>query len=114
MRAAGSRSVAAVRRSSTTQVPTRRVQDGAPAGLHRRSVVAALLAYVLVGAFLGLAGWKLTETAVGTRQEADQAVLEAAAAAPAAPPVPTGPHQDPALLSLLQRQTPPNGIEGLY
>jgi len=77
-------------------------------------VVAALLAYVLVGAFLGLAGWKLTETAVGTRPDAVQPAAEAAVVAPAPPRLPSGPHQDPALLSVLQRLTPPNGIEGLY
>jgi beta-lactamase class A len=69
---------------------------------------------VLVGAFLGLAGWKLTETAVGTRQEAEQASPDATLETLAPPPGPMRPHQDPGLLSLLQHQTPPNGIEGLY
>ena len=43
-------------------------RPGPLGGLRRRSVVAALVAYVLVGAFIGLATWKLTETAVETIQ----------------------------------------------
>jgi beta-lactamase class A len=65
-----------------------------------------------------LAGWKLTETAVETMQ-APEAVLHplreqpevARVAAP--PPAPRGPHVDPALLSLLERQAPANGTVGL-
>jgi len=76
-------------------------------------LVAALVAYVLVGAFLGLAGWKLTETAVETRQEAEP-VPPAATMVTEAHPVPAGPHLDPGLLGLLQHQSPANGIEGLY
>jgi len=68
---------------------------------------------VLVGASLGLAAWKLTETAVETRENAD-AVAPVATMAPPPPAVPSGPHQDAALLSLLQRLTPSSGIEGLY
>jgi beta-lactamase class A len=76
--------------------------------------VAALLAYVLVGAFLGLAGWKLTETAVSTRQDVEQPTADATVVVPPPPPVPTGPHQDAALLNLLRRNPPPSGTEGLY
>jgi beta-lactamase class A len=69
---------------------------------------------VLVGAFLGLAGWKLTETAVETRQDAAPTAPESTAIAVPPPAVPTGPHQDPALLSLLEQVQPSNGLAGLY
>jgi beta-lactamase class A len=79
-------------------------------------VLAALVAYVLVGAFIGLATWKLTETAVETAQapaaappaEPDVAAVEAPA------PAPRGPHLDAALASLLERQAPANGTVGLF
>jgi beta-lactamase class A len=81
-------------------------------------VLAALVAYVLVGAFIGLATWKLTATAVETVQ-APEAVATAPAepqvdAVAAPPPAPTGPHLDPALQSLLEQQAPANGTVGLF
>jgi beta-lactamase class A len=95
------------------------VPHAGPAGLlTRRSVLAALIAYVLVGAFIGLATWKLTETAVETAQTLDPAVIErvepdvAAVAAPQ--PAPRGPHLDAALFALLERQAPANGMVGLF
>lgn len=80
--------------------------------------MAALTAYVLVGAFIGLAGWKLTETAVETMQatEAPSEIIrepEVVAIAPP-PPAPSGPHLDPALLTMLERQAPANGTVGLF
>ena len=75
--------------------------------------MAALVAYVLVGAFLGLAAWKLTETAVESRQDAE-AVTPAATVEAVPPPAPAGPRVDPGLLGLLQRQQPANGTAGLY
>lgn len=94
-------------------------RSGVVGGLQRRSVAAALVAYVLVGAFIGLATWKLTETAVETAQAPAVAAVPppaepevVAAVAPA--PAPTGPHLDAALASLLERQAPANGTVGLY
>jgi beta-lactamase class A len=82
-------------------------------------VLAALVAYVLVGAFIGLATWKLTETAVETMQSppiAGEALREepqvAAVQAPA--PAPRGPHTDAALVRLLERQPPASGFVGLF
>ena len=76
------------------------------------------MAYVLVGAFIGLATWKLTETAVETvqapvavepaRDEPRVVAVDAPAAAP------RGPHQDAALLSLLERQPPASGFVGVF
>ncbi|MCC7366981.1 MAG: serine hydrolase [Chloroflexi bacterium] len=86
-------------------------------GLRGRSIAAALAAYVLVGAFIGLAGWKLTETAVETMQSSEVAAVMAqpeVAAVAAPPPAPRGPHLDVALLNLLERQAPANGFVGLY
>jgi beta-lactamase class A len=87
-------------------------------GLRKRSVLAALVAYVLVGAFIGLATWKLTETAVETAQAPAVAAVSptepdvAAVQAPA--PAPRGPHVDAALAGLLERQAPANGTVGLF
>jgi beta-lactamase class A len=86
--------------------------------LRGRSVVAALIAYVLVGAFIGLATWKLTATAVEPAPAQDTAAVAppepdvAAVEAPA--PAPRGPHLDASLLSLLQQQAPANGTVGLF
>jgi beta-lactamase class A len=80
--------------------------------------VAALIAYVLVGAFIGLATWKLTETAVESAQAPDALPTlrnepdVAAVSAPA--PAPRGPHLDANLLGLLERQAPANGTIGLF
>ncbi|MGE3272749.1 MAG: serine hydrolase [Chloroflexota bacterium] len=83
-----------------------------------RSIVAALTAYVLVGAFIGLATWKLTATAVETMQapEATTARQEEPKvdAVPPPPPAPQGPHADSALQGILERQSPANGTVGLY
>jgi beta-lactamase class A len=80
--------------------------------------VAALVAYVLVGAFIGLATWKLTETAVETVQAPPAPVAEAPGAAVAAvqapPPANLGPHTDAALLSVIERQPAPNGFVGMF
>jgi len=74
-----------------------------------------LAAYVLVGAFIGLATWKLTASAVDTLQYTDTAAAHTdevpVVAAPAPPP--QGPHLDTALLGLLERQAPANGTVGL-
>ena len=82
-------------------------------------MLAALIAYVLVGAFIGLATWKLTETAVETVQSppiAAEAPREEpqVAVALAPPPAPRGPHEDAALLSLLERQPLASGFVGLF
>ena len=79
----------------------------------RPSFLAAVVAYVLVGAFIGVAAWKLTETAVETKQ------LEAFErprmdVAPPPPPSPSGPHHDLVLQELLQRNLPASGTVGLY
>jgi len=85
--------------------------------LPKRSVLAALVAYVLVGAFIGLATWKLTATAVETAQ--GPAVAQPTAepvvdAVQAPPPASNGPHLDSALMSVLERQTPAQGTVGLF
>jgi beta-lactamase class A len=76
------------------------------------------VAYVLVGAFIGLATWKLTETAVETiqSQEAVDVALDEPRVAAVEPPVPSsrGPYPDAALLSLLERQPPASGFVGLF
>ena len=95
----------------------RGARNGSPTALGRRSVLAALVAYVLVGAFIGLATWKLTETAVETVQApaADGSREEPRVAAVEAPaPAPRGPHVDAALLGLLERQQPASGFVGLF
>ena len=92
---------------------------GKPDGkLRRSSVIAALVAYVLVGAFIGMATWKLTETAVETASapataEAPREEPKVEAVAPP-PPAPRGPHQDLALTTLLERQPPQHGWVGLF
>jgi beta-lactamase class A len=117
VRTANDRGPAAVPRAAVRSAavrPGRKVRDQR---LRRRSVMAALVAYVLVGAFIGLATWKLTETAV---ESAHAPVIAAAstgaetAAAVVPPPVPSGPYLDPTLLGLLERQAPANGTVGLY
>jgi len=79
--------------------------------------VAALVAYVLVGAFIGLATWKLTETAIDSAH-APVVVAASTEAEPVnavlPPPVPSGPYLDASLLGLLERQAPANGTVGLY
>jgi beta-lactamase class A len=73
---------------------------------------------VLVGAFIGVATWKLTETAVETiqSQEAVDMALDEPRVAAVEPPVPPsrGPRPDAALLSLLERQPPVSGFVGLF
>ena len=97
----------------------RGVRNVSATSFRRRSVLAALVAYVLVGAFIGLATWKLTETAVETAQ-APSAVADLTreepqvAAVQALAPGPRGPHEDAALLSLLERQPPASGFVGLF
>jgi beta-lactamase class A len=78
--------------------------------LNRPSVLAAIVAYVLVGAFIGVAAWKLTETAVETKQleEFERPRVDVV------PPPPSGPHHDLALQDLLQRNLPASGTVGLY
>jgi len=79
----------------------------------RRSFLGAVLAYVLVGTFIGVAAWKLTETAVETRQlEAFERPAVDVQAPP--PPPPSGPHRDVTLHDLLQRNLPAAGAVGLY
>lgn len=72
----------------------------------------------MVGAFIGLAAWKLTETAVEANQAADdQPRVEPdvqAVTLQAPPPPRVGPEANAALLGLLQRQAPANGTVGLY
>jgi beta-lactamase class A len=93
-------------------------RNGPFGGLRGRSIVAALAAYVLVGAFIGLAGWKLTETAVETLQAPETAVetrVQPDVAAVAPPlPAPRGPYLEAGLLSVLERQAPASGHVGLY
>jgi beta-lactamase class A len=74
-------------------------------------LVGTIAAYVLVGAFIGVLGWKLTEAAAETRrlegfQRPDVAV--------APPPAPAQPVADGQLAAVLQRQTPSSGTVGLY
>lgn len=81
--------------------------------------MAALVAYVLVGAFIGLATWKLTETAVETVQAPAAAPVVTApqpevVAAQPPPAGPVGPHADVALQSVLERQSAPSGFVGLF
>jgi beta-lactamase class A len=87
-------------------------------GIRRRSLAAALVAYVMVGAFIGLATWKLTETAVETVQAPAVAELTheepRVAAVSAPPPAPRGPHSDAVLLSMLEAQPPASGWVGVF
>jgi beta-lactamase class A len=78
--------------------------------------MAALVAYVLVGAFIGLATWKLTATAVETAQApAAQPTPEPEVEYVKPPaPAPTGPHPDAALQALLEQQNPAQGTVGLF
>lgn len=117
VRAVAQRGPAAVpHRAAVRALPGRGPRPDAARGLRRRSVLVALVAYILVGAFIGLATWKLTETAVESTQavvavaptEPDVAAVEAVQSAPLVT------HLDPALLDLLERQGPPNGIVGLF
>ncbi len=83
-----------------------------PLGRHP-SVLTAVLAYVLVGTFIGVAAWKLTETAAETRQlEAFE--RPAVDVVPLPPPPPGGPQQELALQDLLQSNLPATGTVGLY
>ena len=95
-RPASDRGPAAVPRALVRGGATRGARIGAATGFRRRSVLAALVAYVLVGAFIGLATWKLTETAVETvqspwiaaappRDEPRVAAVQAPAPAPRGP-----------------------------
>lgn len=115
MRSVSDRSRAAVPRPPGRGAVPRGAKAGPGRTLQRRSIVAALIAYVLVGAFIGLATWKLTETAVETVQA--PAVVEqppeVSAVAPPQP-APRGPHADPALLSLMERQPLSSGFVGLF
>lgn len=79
----------------------------------QRSLLAAVVAYVLVGAFIGTAAWKLTETALETKQlEAfERPAVDVAAPLP---PPPSGPYQDLALQDLLRRNLPASGTVGVY
>jgi len=76
------------------------------------------VAYILVGAFIGLATWKLTETAVETAQTSvavETAPEEPQVAAVEPPsPAPRGPYQDAALLSMLERQPLASGFVGVF
>lgn len=112
------RGPAAVPRGASFNGAARVARNVSPRPLRRRSLVAALVAYVLVGAFIGLATWKLTETAVETVQapvavEPSRDEPKVAAVDPPVP-APRGPHQDGALLSLLERQPPASGFVGLF
>jgi beta-lactamase class A len=117
-RAASDRGPAAIPRGASNGATSRGTRFGRTGALRRRSVVAALVAYVLVGAFIGLATWKLTETAVETiqSQEAVDVALDEPRVAAVEPPVPSsrGPYPDAALLSLLERQPPASGFVGLF
>src|SRR5688572_2728645 len=118
VRPVSDRGPAAVPRVTSNGSAARGARNGTARSLPRRSIVAALVAYVLVGAFIGLATWKLTETAVESVQapvaleSPSEEPRVAAVAAPA--PAPRGPHQDGALLSLLERQPPASGFVGLF
>lgn len=118
VRTAGDRTAAAVPRYALRKGAARPQRQGPLSGFRGRSIVAALTAYVLVGAFIGLAGWKLTETAVETMQAPEVASEivrepEVVAVAPP-PPAPSGPHLDAGLLNLLERQAPASGAVGLF
>lgn len=108
-------------RFSRTGVPgaalPRAQRGSAGSRLRRRSVLAALTAYVLIGAFIGLATWKLTATAVETVQNAAVVPTPEPETPPVAAPPPSTPHQpfvDAGLAALLERVQPPNGYAGLY
>ena len=105
-----SRSAPPARLLATRSVSAR---SGRRPFFRQRSFITAVVAYVLVGAFIGVAAWKLTETAVETKQlEAFE--RPAVDVAPPPPPPPSGPHQDLALQDLLQRNLPASGTVGLY
>ncbi|MCC6177757.1 MAG: serine hydrolase [Chloroflexi bacterium] len=99
---------------------TTRARAGRPrtrTPLARRSLVMALTAYVLVGAFIGVAAWKLTETVAEAPPAQVAGTTTAAVADAGAVPAearPSGPYRDTALADLLQRQAPANGVVGLY
>ncbi len=79
----------------------------------RTSLLAAVVAYVLVGAFIGVAAWKLTETAVETKElEAFERTSITEAFVP--PPILSGPFHDLALQGVLEQNLPAAGTVGLY
>jgi beta-lactamase class A len=117
-RSNGDRGPAAVPRNAVHGGSNRGARGKPSGNLRRSSVLAALVAYVLVGAFIGMATWKLTETAVETASAPaavepprEEPRVEAVAPPPAAP---RGPHQDLTLSTLLERQPPASGFVGLF
>jgi beta-lactamase class A len=74
-------------------------------------VVGALLAYVLIGAFLGVLGWKLADTHAETRR---LEAFERPNVAAEPPPPPAAVFEDEPLGDVLKRQMPATGTVGLY
>jgi len=94
----------AVRRPASAQSPRRR--PGRP-----RSLVGAIAAYILIGSFLGVLGWELTETAAEARR-LDSFERPDIAVEP--PPEPPPPFIHEPLADVLARQAPATGTASLY
>ena len=91
-------------------VPARRSRS-APRPGRRPSLLGSLIAYLLVGSFLGVLGWKLVEARTETQQlEAFERPDLLAEPAPAF----GAPFHDQQLAELLRAQVPTVGTVGLY
>jgi beta-lactamase class A len=82
-----------------------------PRPRRRRSFAGAFLAYVLVVAFIGIAGWKLGETHAETHSLESGPRSDVGAHAP---PPPVGAAREEQLVDVLRRQVPAQGTVGLY
>src|SRR5215208_219055 len=78
---------------------------------HPRSLVGAIAAYILIGSFLGVLVWELTETAAEA-QRLDTFERPDLAVEP--PPEPPPPFVHEPLTAVLARQAPATGTAGLY
>jgi beta-lactamase class A len=116
VRAGSVRGAAAIPRAAARGGSGRGSRTGVVGAFRRRSILAALVAYVLVGAFIGLATWKLTETAVETIQAPEAMPLVEPHADSVAAPTSAfrGPHVDPSLLAVLEQQAASDGFVGLF
>ncbi|HYU21397.1 MAG TPA: serine hydrolase [Chloroflexota bacterium] len=93
------------------QSPAPRSRPPASRSPRGQSLVGAIVAYVLVGTFIGVLGWKLVETAADTRR---LSTFERPDVATAQLPTAATAYRDAQLAELLQRQLPAIGAVGYY